>query len=119
VLAAVLTLVASTLMLTVLNLTYNLLAQVVPGWLADPVRPPGPDVGGGRQDGHRRADRCHVVRHRRDVGGFNTGLVSLGVNLLVVFGWSRLSPGTDRVPAARSGAPVRPAATPQPAREPA
>lgn len=34
VLAAVLTLIASTLMLTVLNLTYNLLAQVVPGWLA-------------------------------------------------------------------------------------
>ncbi|MYW93057.1 sodium:solute symporter family protein [Amycolatopsis rubida] len=100
VLAAVLTLTASTLMLTVLNLTYNLLAQVVPGWLAilfaRRVRTAA--IATGMVVGVVTA----VVLYATGVtlGGLNTGLVSMGVNLLIVFGWSLLAPGRRRSPIA-------------------
>ncbi|WP_020673219.1 sodium:solute symporter family protein [Amycolatopsis nigrescens] len=101
VLAAVLTLVASTLMLTVLNLTYNLLAQVVPGWLAVLFarRVRASAVAAGMVAGVLAA----IVLYATDVtfGGINPGVVSLGLNLLVVFGWSRIAPGRERLPVAR------------------
>lgn len=100
VLAAVLTLTASTLMLTVLNLTYNLLAQVVPGWLAilfaRRVRTAA--IATGMVVGVVTA----VVLYATGVtlGGLNPGLVSMGVNLVIVFGWSLLAPGKQRSPIA-------------------
>ncbi|GAA4530993.1 sodium:solute symporter family protein [Amycolatopsis samaneae] len=108
VLAAVLTLVASTLMLTVLNLTYTLLAQVVPGWLAilfaRRVRTSAVIAG------MVLGVLASIVLYVTDVsfGGVNPGLVALGVNLLAVFGWSRFAPGTPREPVASADAP-RPA----------
>ncbi|QWF85305.1 sodium:solute symporter family protein [Amycolatopsis sp. CA-230715] len=104
VLGAVLTLVASTLMLTVLNLTYNLLAQVVPGWLAilfaKRVRTSA--VAAGMVAGVVTAIVLYATG--ATFGGINPGLVSLGLNLLVVFGWSALAPGTERLPVARGTA---------------
>lgn len=103
VLGATLTLVASTLMLTVLNLTYNLLAQVVPAWLAvlfaRRVRTAavvaGMLVGG----------VCAIALYFTGVsfGGVNPGLVSMALNGLVVFGVSAVAPGRRRQPVARSG----------------
>ncbi|MBE1574236.1 sodium:solute symporter [Amycolatopsis roodepoortensis] len=102
VLAAVLTLVASTLMLTILNLTYNLLAQVVPGWLAilfvRRVRTAA--VAAGMVTGVLTAIALYVTG--ATFGGFNAGLVSLGVNLAVVAIWSLAAPDKARTPVAKS-----------------
>ncbi|WP_028921800.1 sodium:solute symporter family protein [Pseudonocardia acaciae] len=101
VLAAVLTLVASTLMLTVLNLTYNLLAQVVPGWLAVLFarRVRADAVATGMVVGVVAA----IALYLGDVslGGVSTGLVSMGLNALIVVGWSLLAPGPAREPVSR------------------
>lgn len=104
VLGAVLTLVASALMLTVLNLVYYLIAQVVPGWFtvlfAKRVRSSA--VIAGMAIGVLTAITFYVT----DIpfGGVNPGLVSLAINFLVVFGISALAPGTTRVPVARTAA---------------
>jgi SSS family solute:Na+ symporter len=108
VLAAVLTMVASTLMLTVLNLVYNLLAQVVPGWLAilfaRRVRTSA--VAAGMVAGVVCAIALYVTGVK--FGGLNPGLVSMGLNAVIVFGWSAFSPGSARSPVART-ADVKPA----------
>lgn len=105
VLGAVLTLVASTLMLTVLNLTYNLLAQVVPGWLAVLFarRVRAAAVATGMVVGVVAAIALYAGGVT--LGGFNPGLVSMGLNLLVVAGWSLLAPGPDRAPVSRWAGP--------------
>jgi SSS family solute:Na+ symporter len=106
VLAAVLTLTASTLMLTVLNLVYNLLAQVVPGWLAVLFarRVRASAVATGMVVGVVSAIALYASGVTK-IGGVNAGLVSLGLNLLIVFGWSLLSPGTRRAAVAQEGGP--------------
>jgi SSS family solute:Na+ symporter len=105
VMAAVLTLTASTLMLTVLNLVYNLLAQVVPGWLAVLFarRVRAAAVATGMVVGVISAVALYASGVTK-IGGINAGLVSLGLNLLIVFGWSLLSPGTRRAAVAQQGA---------------
>ncbi|WP_020494797.1 sodium:solute symporter family protein [Sciscionella marina] len=103
VLGAVLTLVASTLMLTVLNLTYNLLAQLVPGWLAvlfaRRVRTSA--VIAGMVVGAVTAILLYVAGF--SFGGVNPGLISMALNLAVVFGWSAIRPGSERVPVLHRG----------------
>jgi SSS family solute:Na+ symporter len=43
----------------------------------------------------------------KNIAGVNPGLLSLGLNLAIVFGWSLLSPGPDRSPVAtESSAPA-------------
>lgn len=100
VLGAVLTLVASTLMLTVLNLVYYLLAQVVPGWLAILFvrRVRGAAVAAGMVVGVLAAIVLYATGFT--LGGINNGLLSLGLNLVVVFGGSLLAPGRVRAPVA-------------------
>lgn len=100
VLGAVLTLYAATLMLTVLNLTYMLLAQVVPGWFAVLYsrRTSAGAVGAGMIIGIVVAVALYALDP--DLGGINTGLISLAVNLLVTFGGSALWPGAQRDPVA-------------------
>ena len=114
VLAAVLTLTASTLMLTILNLVYNLLAQVVPGWLAilfaRRVRTSA--VAAGMVVGVITAITLYVFGVK-NVGGVNAGLLSMGLNLAIVFGWSLLSPGSRRSPVAQEGGTAAPTATSQ------
>ena len=114
VLAAVLTLTASTLMLTILNLVYNLLAQVVPGWLAilfaRRVRTSA--VAAGMVVGVITAITLYVFGVK-NVGGVNAGLVSMGLNLAIVFGWSLLAPGPRRSPVAQEGSTAAPTATSQ------
>lgn len=110
VLAAVLTLFASTLMLTVLNLTYTLLAQVVPGWLAVLYtrRTSSAAVATGMIVGVVLAVLLYVWQP--SLGGINNGLISMGVNLLITFGWSALAPAPEREPIARSRRVAVPAA---------
>lgn len=102
VLAAVLTLYASTLMLTVLNLTYMLLAQVVPGWLAVLYtrRTASAAVSTGMAVGVVLAVVLYVWKPA--LGGINTGLVSLGANALITSGWSAFAPARAREPIARA-----------------
>lgn len=87
-------------MLTILNLTYNLLAQVVPGWLAilfvRRVRTAA--VAAGMVTGVLTAIVLYVTG--ATFGGFNAGLVSLGVNLAVVAIWSLVAPDKARIPVA-------------------
>ncbi|OXM75160.1 MULTISPECIES: sodium:solute symporter family protein [Amycolatopsis] len=106
VLAAVLTLTASTLMLTVLNLTYNLLAQVVPGWLAVLFarRVRAAAIATGMVVGVAAAVTLYVTD--ATLGGINPGLVSMGLNLAIVFGWRLIAPGPRRAPVAREGGPA-------------
>ena len=105
VLGAVLTLYAATLMLTVLNLTYMLLAQVVPGWFAVfyARRTNNAALGAGMIIGIVLAVALYVVDP--DLGGINTGLVSLAANALVTFGGSAVRPGPRRTPVASPSAP--------------
>lgn len=102
VLGAVLTLYAATLMLTVLNLVYMLLAQVVPGWLAVLYarRTNTAAIGAGMVLGIAASIALYAADP--ELGGINTGLVSLAVNALVTFGWSAVRPGRDRAPIART-----------------
>lgn len=102
VLGAVLTLYASTLMLTVLNLTYMLLAQVVPGWLAVLYfrRTNPAAISTGMVLGVVASIVLYVASPK--LGGINVGLLSLGLNMLVTFGLSTLQPGSVREPVARA-----------------
>ncbi|MBB4684073.1 sodium:solute symporter family protein [Amycolatopsis jiangsuensis] len=106
VLGAVLTVYASTLMLTVLNLTYMLLAQVVPGWLAVLYarRTAAGAVAAGMVLGVVLAVVLYVWQP--SLGGVNSGLISLGANMLVTFGGSAVWPGPARPAVARHGSPV-------------
>jgi SSS family solute:Na+ symporter len=115
VLAAVLTLTASTLMLTILNLVYNLLAQVVPGWLAVLFarKARASAVAAGMVVGVLSAIALYASGVTK-LGGVNAGLVSLALNLVIVFGWSALSPGTRRSPMALQGSPRAQAVATQP-----
>lgn len=96
-----------------LNLTYMLLAQVVPGWFAVLYsrRTSAGAVGAGTVTGIVVAVALYALAP--DVGGINTGLVSLVVNLLVTFGGSALWPGTQRDPVAFNRADSSPARDPE------
>ncbi|MBZ4020238.1 sodium:solute symporter family protein [Streptomyces purpurogeneiscleroticus] len=96
--AAVLTLTASTLMLTVLNLTYYLLGQLVPGWLAlmffRRVQPWA--VSAGMLGGIAASIVLYVTDP--GLGGINAGLIAVGFNCVLMFGLSRLRPGPATEP---------------------
>jgi SSS family solute:Na+ symporter len=101
VLAALLTLSGSTIMLTVLNLTYYLLGQLVPGWLALMFfrRVQGWAVSVGIVAGV--AVSLVLYKAAPTMGGVNLGLVAVAVNVALVFGLSALRPAEPRVPMAR------------------
>lgn len=103
VLAAVLTLYASALMLTVLNLTYMLLAQLVPGWLSVLWwrRTSAAGVACGMLAGLVTAVTLYL--RGDELGGVNPGLVSVGVNLAVLGVWTVLRPAAPREPVAFLG----------------
>jgi solute:Na+ symporter, SSS family len=96
VLAALLTVYAATLMLTVLNLFYGLIAQVVPGALAvlyaRRVRPAALTTG--MVVGVAAAIALYL--HGPAVFGISSGLVALAANGVVVCSWRWLAPGPDR-----------------------
>ena len=99
--AAVLTLTGSSIMLTVLNLTYYLLGQLIPGWVAlmffRRVRPWAVSVG--IIAGVVASVVLYVLAP--DLGGVNAGLVAVVLNVALTFGLSRLSPGEERTPLSR------------------
>ncbi|MFE2377042.1 sodium:solute symporter [Streptomyces sp. NPDC059398] len=98
--AAVLTLTASTLMLTVLNLTYYLLGQLVPGWIALMFfrRVRAWAVSAGIVGGVAAS----IVLYATDPGlaGINAGLIAVLLNCALTFGLSRLRPGQPLTPVA-------------------
>ncbi|MCX4835804.1 sodium:solute symporter family protein [Streptomyces sp. NBC_01016] len=110
--AAVLTLTASSLMLTVLNLTYYLLGQLIPGWFALLFfrRVRAWAVATGMIAGVAASLVLYVVEP--DLGGVNAGLVTVVLNALLTFGLSALArsrpcatePPLVSVPAPRPGA---------------
>ncbi len=102
VLGALLTVFASSLMLTVLNLFYGLIAQVVPAFLAV--------MFSRRTNAHSIAVGMAVgvglsivlyLQGPSVIGGINSGVVSTGVNALIVIVWRILAPGPEREPVAR------------------
>lgn len=99
--AAVLTLTGSTLMLTILNLVYYLLAQFVPGWLALMffTRVQAWAVGTGLVVGIAASIVLYVLNPT--LGGVNLGLVTMLINFALTFGLSYLRPGTKRLPMAQ------------------
>jgi len=101
VLGALLTLFASTLMLTVLNLFYGLIAQVVPAFIAVMFvrRVPARAIVVGMVVGVALS----IVLYLRgpEVAGINSGVISTGVNALILIGWRFLAPGPAREPIAR------------------
>lgn len=101
VLGAVLTLHASTLMLTVLNLTYMLLAQIVPGWFAVLYarRANSAAATAGMIVGIAVAVALYIGVGA-NLSGINTGLISLAVNTAVIVGGSLVRPGHHRDPVA-------------------
>jgi SSS family solute:Na+ symporter len=105
VLAALMTLYAATLMLTVLNLFYGLIAQVVPATLAvlyaKRVRPAALTAG-------MIVGVCLAVAlylYGPAVLGVSSGLIAMAANAAVVVGWRLLSPGATRPPVSGSGQP--------------
>lgn len=96
--AAALTLSGSTLMLTVLNLTYYLLGQLVPGWLALMFfrRVQGWAVATGIIAGIVASIVLYVTSP--ELGGVNAGLIAVAVNAALMFGLSRLRSGATREP---------------------
>ena len=101
VLAALLTLSGSTIMLTVLNLTYYLLGQLVPGWFALMFfrRVQGWALSTGIVVG--LAVSLVLYLTKPGLGGVNAGLLAVLVNLLLTFGLSALRPGRTTVPMCR------------------
>jgi SSS family solute:Na+ symporter len=99
--AAVLTLTGSSIMLTVLNLTYYLLGQLIPGWLAlmffRRVQPWA--VSTGIVAGVAASIALYVTAP--GLGGVNAGLMAVGLNLALTFGLSRLRPAEERTPLSR------------------
>jgi SSS family solute:Na+ symporter len=98
VVAASLTLSGSTLMLTVLNLTYYLLGQLVPGWIALLFfkRVKAWAVSTGMIVGLIVAIAFYVTKP--DLGGINAGLIAVLVNLVLTFGLSLLGERVERQP---------------------
>lgn len=98
VIAALLTLSGSTIMLTVLNLTYYLLGQLVPGWIAlmffRHVKAWAVSVG--IVTGVVASIALYLTTP--DLGGVNAGLVAVGINLALTFGLSRLGEPVVRQP---------------------
>lgn len=90
--AAVLTLTASTLMLTVLNLTYYLLGQLIPGWLALMFlrRVRAWAVSAGILAGIAASLVLYVTEPH--LAGINPGLVAVLINLSLTLGLSYLVP---------------------------
>jgi SSS family solute:Na+ symporter len=114
--AAVLTLVASQIMLTVLNLTYYLLGQLVPAWLAvmffrraDPVA-----ISVGMVTGVAASVVLYVTTPAQGIGGVNAGLIAVAINLLLTVGISYLRPGPDTRPMARWSPDTDPDRRPDP-----
>lgn len=99
--AAVLTLTGSTLMLTILNLVYYLLAQFVPGWLALMFfrRVQAWAVGTGLVVGILASIVLYILNP--PLGGVNLGLVTVLLNAALTFGLSYLRPGRERLPMAQ------------------
>jgi len=99
--AAVLTLTGSTLMLTILNLVYYLLAQFVPGWLALMFfkRVQAWAVGTGLVVGIVASIVLYILNP--SLGGVNLGLVTMLLNVVLTFGLSYLRPGPERLPMAQ------------------
>ncbi|MGH3520046.1 MAG: sodium:solute symporter family protein [Haloechinothrix sp.] len=99
--AAALTLSGSTLMLTVLNLTYYLLGQLVPGWLALMFfrRVQAWAVATGIIAGIVSSIVLYISAP--NLGGINAGLVAVGINAALMFGLSRLRPAAEREPICR------------------
>ena len=116
--AAVLTLVASQVMLTVLNLTYYLLGQLVPGWLAllffRRVRAQAVSVG--IVAGVLASVLLYLSTPATGIGGVNAGLVAVVINLGLTFGLSHLRPGPEVEPMARWRPPRARSGDPDPAR---
>jgi SSS family solute:Na+ symporter len=87
--------------LTVLNLTYYLLGQLIPGWVAlmffRRVRPGAVSVG--IVAGVVASVVLYVLAP--DLGGVNAGLVAVLLNLALTFGLSRVRPGEERTPLSR------------------
>lgn len=102
VLGALLTLYASTLMLTVLNLFYGLVAQVVPAFVAVLFlrRVPAAAITTGMIVGVVLSIVLYL-QGPSVLGGINSGVVSTGVNALVILVWRLLAPGPEREPVAR------------------
>jgi SSS family solute:Na+ symporter len=98
VIAAWLTLSGSTLMLTVLNLTYYLLGQLVPGWIALMFfkRVKAWAVSTGMIVGLIVAIAFYVTKP--DLGGINAGLIAVLVNLVLMFGLSLFGERVERQP---------------------
>ena len=98
VLAALLTLTGSKLMLTVLNLTYYLLGQLVPGWIALMFfrRVKAGAVATGMIVGLIVAIALYVTKP--DLGGINAGLVAVLVNLVLMIGLSLIGERVERQP---------------------
>lgn len=112
VLAALLTLSGSTIMLTVLNLTYYLLGQLVPGWLALLFfrRVQGWAVSTGIIVGLVASLALYLTKP--DIGGVNAGLIAVLVNIALTFGLSALRPAAGTEPMSRWRRPAEPAARP-------
>ncbi|GAA2078798.1 sodium:solute symporter family protein [Streptomyces albiaxialis] len=108
VVAALLTLYAAALMLTVLNLTYMLLAQLVPAWIALlwSRRTSAAGAACGMAAGVAVAIVLYV-RHT-EFWGVNPGLVSMGINAAVLVVWTRVRPGAVREPVALPSDPSGP-----------
>lgn len=100
VLAATLTLQGSTLMLTVLNLTYYLLGQLVPGWIAILFlkRVKAWAVSTGIVAGIVAS--LALYNAKPDFGGINAGLVAMGINLALTCGLSLLGERVSILPMA-------------------
>ena len=98
VLAALLTLSGSTLMLTILNLTYYLLGQLIPGWIALMFfrRVQAWAVSIGIISGMAASLALYLTSP--DLGGVNAGLLAVGVNLALTFGLSAFRPADAREP---------------------
>lgn len=101
VLAGGLTLGASSIMLTVLNLTYYLLGQLVPGWVALMFfkRVQHWAVSTGIIVGI--AVSLVLYETKPDFGGVNAGLVAVAVNFALVFGLSAWRPAAPKMPMAK------------------
>lgn len=101
--AAIMTLTTSTLMLTVLNLMYYLLGQLIPGWLAVMFfrRVQGWAVGTGFVIG--MVASLVLYNWAPAMGGINAGLVAVTLNVLCVVALTYLRPGPERTPMSRTG----------------
>ncbi|MDJ1136508.1 sodium:solute symporter family protein [Streptomyces iconiensis] len=106
VVAALLTLYAAALMLTVLNLTYMLLAQLVPAWIS--VLWFRRTSAAGAACGMAVGVVTAIVLYVRETefGGVNPGLVSMALNAAVLVVWTLVRPGEARGPVALLGSRV-------------